>query len=291
MSTSSVVITDVVLRDGLQDEDVIVATADKVAIAESLMAAGVTNIEAVSFVSPLRVPQMADADELMQALSERRNDRVRFSVLALNGKGVERAAASGADLIEIAASASPSHSRANAGKTSERALADLADALVEWPERTFIGAVSTAFVCPFDGVISSARLVEVVKSLAAMGVERIGLADTLGTATTDHVLRSVDAVRDAVPEVELGLHLHNADGQALQTALAAATELEIVHFDSAIGGYGGCPFAPGAHGNVATEELVAHFHSNGIDTGIDERALAVAVRTVQSTIARSPAHT
>jgi hydroxymethylglutaryl-CoA lyase len=284
----SVIITDVVLRDGLQDENAIVATNDKITIADALAAAGVRNIEAASFVSPKLVPQMADAADLMAGLNARDRAGVEYSVLALNATGVHRAVASGVDIVEIAASASVSHSKANAGKSSDLALEDLAEAVRSHPDQRFIAAVSTAFVCPFDGIITTARLVEVAGALAAMGVERVGLADTLGIATTDHVLNSVAAVREALPHVEVGLHLHNAHGQALTTALAAATDLGVVHFDSAIGGYGGCPFAPGAHGNVATEELVSHFHAHGIGTGIDEGRLARAVDAVKGALARSP---
>ncbi|MFC9356697.1 hydroxymethylglutaryl-CoA lyase [Rhodococcus sp. NPDC057014] len=282
-----VIITDVVLRDGLQDENAIVSTDDKVGIADALIAAGVRKIEAASFVSAARVPQMADAETLIPRLP-RRHPTVEVSALALNAKGVLRAIATGVDVIEIAASASTGHSRVNAGKSSDQALDDLAEAVRAHPGQRFIGAVSTAFVCPFDGIIAPERLVRVAETFAAMGIDRLALADTLGTATTEHVLRSVGAVRDDLPDVEIGLHLHNADGQALATALAAATELDIAHFDSAIGGYGGCPFAPGAHGNVATEQLVSHFHDRGIDTGIDEARLALAVATVKDALARSP---
>ena len=285
----AVVITDVVLRDGLQDEEVVVSTDDKLAITHALIAAGVRQIEATSFVSPTRVPQMSDAQALVERLP--RDGGASYSALVLNATGVHRAAAAASiDEIQIVASASTSHSRANAGRSPEQALHELAEAVHQHPEKRFIAGISTAFVCPFDGVIPAEQLVVVAKSMAAMGVVRLGLADTLGIATSEQVLHSVDAVRAALPEIDLSLHLHNAHGQALDTVVAAHDTLGIAHFDSAIGGYGGCPFAPGAHGNLATEELVDYLHARGIDTGIDPgidpEALADAVALVKSALAR-----
>jgi hydroxymethylglutaryl-CoA lyase len=276
-------ITDVVLRDGLQDERVVVSVADRVAIAQALVTAGVRSIEAASFVNPARVPQMADAEELVAALPTR--DGVRYSALALNAKGVRRAVTAGVREIALVASAGQGHSRANAGRSTEEALADLAGVVAEHPDVTFIGGISTAFVCPFDGDIAPETLVRVARWFAEIGVARIGLADTLGTAAPEQVVRSLAAVREALPDTELGLHLHNALGQALRT-VDAALELEITRFDAAAGGYGGCPFAPGAHGNLATEELVAHLHEGGIDTGIDPARLADAIAVVKDALMR-----
>ncbi|MGU3437353.1 hydroxymethylglutaryl-CoA lyase [Actinomycetes bacterium M1A6_2h] len=281
-----VTITDVVLRDGLQDEPCIVDTADKLSITHALSAAGVTTIEAVSFVSPARVPQMADAADLAAALPLGRND-IRFTALALNGKGVDNAVAAGFETVQIAVSAGAGHSQANAGRSTQSAIDELSHAVRRHPTVEFIAGISTAFNCPFDGPISSAHLVEVVAPFVELGLHRVGLADTLGTADTAQVLESVGAVRSAFSSIDVGLHLHNAYEQALATAVAAAKS-GIVHFDSALGGYGGCPFAPGAHGNVSTEDLVAAFHSNGIDTGIDVDGLVQARTVLESSLARSP---
>ncbi|MBQ0924913.1 hydroxymethylglutaryl-CoA lyase [Saccharopolyspora endophytica] len=280
----TVTITEVVLRDGLQDEPVVVGVADRIAIAEALADSGIRHIEAGSFVNPERVPQMAGADELATALP--RAGEVRYSFLALNGRGVRRAVEAGAENVLVVASASGGHSRANAGRDVDAAIEDVARAVGENPATSFIAGVSTAFVCPFDGDVPADRLLSVAERFAAMGVRRIGLADTLGTATTDHVVRSLGAVRDALPDVELSLHLHNARGQALST-VDAAIDLGVVHFDSATDGYGGCPFAPGAHGNIATEDLVAHLHSRGIPTGVDETALATASELLERALARA----
>ncbi|ROS45175.1 hydroxymethylglutaryl-CoA lyase [Amycolatopsis thermoflava] len=279
-------ITDVVLRDGLQDEPAVVPVADRVAIAEALVAAGLRHLEAGSFVNPAKVPQMAGAEDLVAALPHQ--DSVHYTFLALNARGVRRAVAAGARDVLVVASASSGHSRANAGRDSDAALDDLARAVAEHPGTAFRAGISTAFVCPFDGAVTPDRLVAVTRRFAAMGIRRIGLADTLGTATPDQVMTSLAHVRDALPDVELSLHLHNAHGQALST-VDAAIEAGVTRFDSAAGGYGGCPFAPGAHGNIATEDLVAHLHARGIPTGIDEDVLSTAVATVREALRRAPA--
>ena len=286
--TPQVTITDVVMRDGLQDEPVVVSVADRVAIAEALIAAGLRSIEATSFVNPARVPQMADAEELVAALPT--PEGVRYMALALNARGVRRAVAAGVEEIAVVVSAGQGHSRSNAGRSTEEALADVAGVVAEHPEVTFVGGVATAFVCPFDGDVAPETLVPIASRLAELGVSRIGLADTLGTATPEQVVRSVGAVREALPDTELGLHLHNAHGQALRT-VDAALGLGITRFDGAAGGYGGCPFAPGAHGNIDTEQLVAHLHAQGVDTGIDAALLAEAVTVVKEALARGRALT
>ncbi|KOX06105.1 hydroxymethylglutaryl-CoA lyase [Streptomyces sp. NRRL B-1140] len=278
----NVEVTDVVLRDGLQDEDAVVATRDKIAIAQALVDAGITTFEVASFVNPARVPQMADAGDVVDGT---RGLGARRLALALNAKGVHRAAASGVEVVEVVASASSGHSRANAGRDVDQAIDELAAAVAEHPGTAFIAGVSTAFVCPFDGPVPAARLVEVVARVAGIGVERVGLADTLGIATPEQVATSVAAVQQALPDVELGLHLHNAKDQALDT-VDAALELGIRHFDSAVGGYGGCPFAPGAHGNLATEALVAHLHARGVHTGVDVSKLAGTAQLVQQSLVR-----
>ncbi|MFF5990152.1 hydroxymethylglutaryl-CoA lyase [Prauserella flavalba] len=279
----SVTITDVVLRDGLQDEPVVVPVADRLAIAEALTDAGLRHLEVASFVNPRRVPQMSGAEELLANLPK---VPVRYSVLALNARGVERAVAAGAQEVVLVTSASQGHSKANAGKDVDAALSDVADAVAAHPEVEFVAGISTAFVCPFDGEIDASVTLRIARRFAGMGIRRIGLADTLGTAEPGQVLNTLRVVREALPGNEFGLHLHNAHGRALDTVDAAIDE-GITRFDSAAGGYGGCPFAPGAHGNIATGELVAHLHARGIPTGIDERALAHAVAVLEEALARA----
>jgi hydroxymethylglutaryl-CoA lyase len=196
---------------------------------------------------------------------------------------VQRAVAAGVTDVGVVVSASEGHSRANAGRSVREAIDDLADVVTEHPHVRFTGGVATAFVCPFDGEIPPNRLAEIAREFAGIGITRIGLADTLGTAAPEQVARSLDAVRAEVPEAVLGLHLHDALGQALRT-VDLALDLGVTRFDAAAGGYGGCPFAPGAHGNVATETLVAHLHDRGVDTGIDAGLLAEAVVVVKDAL-------
>lgn len=280
-------ITDVFLRDGLQDEDVVVATADKVSVAQALVAAGLTRLEVASFVNPKKVPQMSDAADVLAGVPAAPG--VTYTSLALNGRGIARAVAAGASDVQVVTSASQAHSSANAGQGIEDALADLAAEVARFPQIHFFAGISTAFTCPFEGEINPAHLLRVVQAFKAMGITDIGLADTLGTSPTEQIIASMHHVRETEPGLTYSLHLHNAHGQALATVSAVIEELGITRFDSALGGYGGCPFAPGAHGNIATEELVAHLHSAGHETGIDEDRLAEAVRLARDVVAHSPA--
>lgn len=279
-------VTDVFLRDGLQDEAVIVSTAHKLEIAQALVAAGIKRIEAASFVNPKRVPQMADAADVISSLPL--VDGVTYTSLALNGKGIERAVEAGATDVQVVTSASQAHSNANAGQAIEDALAGIGATVSRYPETRFFAGISTAFTCPFEGSIDPEYLLRVVRAFSDMGIKDVGLADTLGTTPTEKVLASLYHVRDAEPDLTYYLHLHNAHHQALATA-GAAVGAGVVRFDAALGGYGGCPFAPGAHGNIATEELVRYLHYAGHETGIDEDRLADAVRLAREVVAHSPA--
>ncbi|WP_395400652.1 hydroxymethylglutaryl-CoA lyase [Arthrobacter sp. UC242_113] len=235
-------ITDVFLRDGLQDEPVIVSTAHKLEIAEALVDAGLKRIEVASFVNPKRVPQMADAAEVVASLPT--VPGVTYTSLALNGRGIQRAVEAGATDIQVVTSASQTHSNANAGQAIEDALANLGAAVAGFPEIRFFAGISTAFTCPFEGAIDPAYLLRVVRAFTDMGITDVGLADTLGTTPSEQVMASLHHVRGAEPDITYYLHLHNAHSQALATA-SAAVETGVVRFDAALGGYGGCPFAPG----------------------------------------------
>lgn len=278
-------ITDVFLRDGLQDEPVIVSTADKVKIARATMDAGVERMEIASFVNPKRVPQMADASDVLSALSM--ESRVRFTVLALNGKGIARAAVAGAREVQVVASASQAHSNANAGAGIEKSLASLAGDVAAHPETGFHAGISTAFTCPYEGEIDPSRLLQLVRAFKSMGITDIGLADTLGTTPPQRLIDSVKHIQDAEPDLAYSLHLHNAHGLALDT-VKLAIDAGITRFDAALGGYGGCPFAPGAAGNLSTEELVDFLHAEGHITGIDPSGLAKATDLARATISNAP---
>jgi hydroxymethylglutaryl-CoA lyase len=278
-------ITDVFLRDGLQDEDAIVSVTDRVAIGTAIAGAGIGRMEAASFVNPQRVPQMAGAEEVLIGLRDQ--TPAELTVLTLNGRGIARAVAAGANKVQIVTSASQAHSTANAGKDTEHALADLAAQVSQYPAVDFFAGVSTAFTCPFEGTIAPDRLLRIVRAFKAMGVQAVGLADTLGTTEPARIMDSVRYVMEAEPDLTYHLHLHNAHGQALET-VDAAIEAGITRFDAALGGYGGCPFAPGAHGNIATEELVRHLHAAGHETGVDEARLAAAADLARQVLASSP---
>lgn len=270
MRSPQVRITDVVLRDGLQDEPRVTSVQDRLLIAAGLADAGIVDIEAASFVNPRRVPQMSGAEELAGLVTER--PTVTWRALALNRRGVDRAVAAGFTTVNLVVSASAAHSRANAGKDPSAAIADLTSIVEAYPDVNFSGGVSTAFVCPFEGEIAPKAVAEIAAAFADIGVQRIGLADTMGTATPQAVQDSLEHLRSELPEIELSLHLHNAHGQALDT-VDRALDLGITEFDAATGGYGGCPFAPGAHGNIATEQLVEHLQKRGFDPGIDLEGL------------------
>lgn len=273
------------LRDGLQDHPTVVSTEDKRAIAEALLRTGVRELEVASFVSPSRVPQMADAEALLAALP--RPGEVSISGIALNLRGVRRAVHTHLDELRLVVSASAAHSKANAGRTTEEALDEVTAAVHEAataaPGLRLVGAVSTAFQCPYDGQVPVGRLLDVVRGFRSAGVDHVNLADTLGTATPEHVGQVLTQVRNEFPDVVVGLHLHDANGQALST-VDLAVELGVRRFDSALGGLGRCPFAPGAQGNLATETLVAHLHERGIPTGIDEEALTRAASVLRAAL-------
>jgi hydroxymethylglutaryl-CoA lyase len=279
-------ITDVFLRDGLQDEPVIVSTADKLKIAAAIRDSGINRLEVASFVNPTRVPQMGDAAEVIGSLPE--SPGIRYTALALNGKGIARAVAAGATEIQVVASASQAHSSANAGAKIEDALSSLGADVAKHPDTGFFAGISTAFTCPFEGAIDPARLLGIVRAFKEMGIRDIGLADTLGTTDPQVLMDGVKYIQDAEPELTYYLHLHNAHGQALRT-VGLAIEAGITRFDAALGGYGGCPFAPGAAGNLSTGELTSFVHELGYDTGINEQALAAATTLAQQVVASSPA--
>ncbi|GAB3262642.1 beta/alpha barrel domain-containing protein [Arthrobacter pigmenti] len=281
----NVTITDVTLRDGFQDLDVVVGTAEKVDLATMIVDAGIPRLEVASFVNPARVPQMADADAVVDATSGLGATRV---ALTLNSRGVGRAVASEVEDVLLVTSASQAHSSANAGATIGETMATFADQVRAYPSATFSAGISTSFICPFEGDIPADRVVRIVEGFRDAGVLRVGLADTLGITYVDQVMATVNAVQEAVPEVTLSLHLHDAKGQALDTAIAAV-EAGISEFDAALAGYGGCPFAPGAHGNVALESLVAHLHAAGHNTGIDEALVASLAQDARRLVAMSPA--
>jgi hydroxymethylglutaryl-CoA lyase len=281
---SFVAIREVGPRDGLQNEDPVPADA-KVRLLDALSATGVRRIEAVSFVHPKAIPQMADADEVWQRAAK--NPAVRYSALVPNTRGAERALAAGFSEIEVVVSASDTHNRRNVNRSTEESLDDIA-VLIERLHAAGATAeviVSTSFGCPFEGDVDPGRVAGIVDRVVADGADRVAFGDTTGMGTPRRVEEVIGRVRDRHPDLPLLLHCHNTRGTALANILTAL-RLGITEFDASIGGLGGCPYAPGATGNVATEEVVHMLDDMGYDTGIDLKALIEAARLAQEIVGR-----
>jgi hydroxymethylglutaryl-CoA lyase len=258
-------------RDGLQNEDPVPADG-KVALLDALSQTGVRRIEAVSFVHPNAIPQMADADEVWSRIVK--NPEVRYSALVPNVRGAERALAAGFSEIEVVVSASTTHNQRNINRTTDESLADLPElaSLVHGGGGTLQVVVATAWGCPYEGDVPVARVVDVVRRAVAAGADSVAFGDTTGMATPWRVTELVGAVRSAAPDVPVGLHFHNTRGTGLANVLAAL-QMGVDDFDASVGGLGGCPYAPGASGNIASEEFVHMLHDMGIETGVDLDAL------------------
>ncbi len=281
---TAVDIREVGMRDGLQLEAP-VPLADKLAMLEALVATGVRRIEVTSFVSPKAVPALADADQLAAELH--RFEGVHFSALVANTRGAQRAVDAGIADLEYVVSAADTHSRANAGKpTSEavRAVPDIA-ALAHGAGGSLEVIVATAWDCPFDGRTPLDRTVDVTRAAVTAGADALCLGDTIGTTTPLRVVRLLDEVRRASPGVPLGVHFHDTRGTGQANALVAV-QAGVTQLDSSVGGLGGCPFAPGASGNIATEELVYWLADSGVATGIDLDAVLAAGRITAEAVGR-----
>jgi hydroxymethylglutaryl-CoA lyase len=279
-----VTVVEVGPRDGLQNEAATVPAAEKVRFVELLADAGLPVVEVTSFVSPRAVPQLADADEVLPAVHRR--DGVRYPVLVPNLRGLERAEAAGADAIAVFTAASEGFARANVNMTIAETLAAFGPVLERalgagmWTR----GYVSTAFGCPYDGPVVPAAVARVAAELAALGCDEVSIGDTIGVARPEQVPEVVAAVGEHVPLERIALHLHDTGGRALQN-VAAGLEAGVRIFDSSAAGLGGCPFAPGAPGNVATEALVRFLEREGLDTGVDADAVEHAGRAVRGLLA------
>ncbi|WP_020522745.1 hydroxymethylglutaryl-CoA lyase [Catelliglobosispora koreensis] len=270
MWPASVSIREVGPRDGLQNEAP-VPTADKVRLINALGQTGVKRIEAVSFVHPKAIPQMADADEVWASITK--VPGVHYSALVPNLKGTQRALDAGFTEIEVVVSASDTHNRRNINRSTEESLGEISSILAKTPVEVII---ATSFGCPYEGDVDPARVAGIVDRVVADGAQRVAFGDTTGMATPVRVRKVIEAVRANHPDLPLLLHFHNTRGTALANVLTAL-DLGITEFDASVGGLGGCPYAPGATGNVATEEVVHMLHDMGIDTGIDlEKMIEVA---------------
>ena len=278
-------ITEVGPRDGFQAERGFIPTARKVEFIDRLIDAGVPRIEATSFVSPRAVPQLADAEEVMRGVGRGRRRGAVLAALVPNERGALRAAEAGVDEMVVFLSASESHNRKNVNRSIEESLSIFGEvARVAGEAGTPVhGAISTAFGCPFEGDVPAARVAGIARRFRELGFAGASLGDTTGMATPPLVAAAVRAVREAAPELALGLHFHNTRGVGLANVMAGL-DLGIDRYEGSFGGIGGCPFAPKATGNVCTEDLVYLLEEMGIDTGIDLRGLAGIACDVEAAV-------
>jgi hydroxymethylglutaryl-CoA lyase len=276
------VVQEVAPRDGLQIEKQWVETEDKIALIDALSACGFSRIEAGSFVSPKAIPALRDGDAVFNGI--RRGRGVIYVALVPNAKGAERALAAGADELNLVMSASETHNRANMRMSCESSLAGFGNVVRLASGKASLNAtVATAFGCPFEGRIDEERVVSIARTYREMGIDGITLADTTGMANPRQVARLVARVLEHVPAADLTLHFHNTRGLGLANVLAAY-DTGARRFDAALGGLGGCPFAPGASGNICTEDLVNMCDEMSIPTGIDLPRLIALSRTLPALV-------
>lgn len=278
-------IVEVGPRDGLQNEKTLVPAADKIALIDRLSATGLRSIEATSFVSPKWVPQLADATEVYTGITKAPG--VRYPVLVPNEQGYERARAVGVDEIAVFTAASEAFNRKNINASIEESLQRFAP-VIERAKADGVavrGYVSTVLGCPYQGDVPVAEVVRVAKALHAMGCYEVSLGDTIGVGTPAKAAAMLRAVATEVPMPALAIHFHDTYGQALANIHACLDEgVRVV--DAAVSGTGGCPYAKGASGNVASEDVVYMLHGMGIDTGIDLDALSATGRWLAERLGR-----
>ena len=279
-----VAITEVGTRDGFQSEPNFIPTEVKAEIVDALIAAGVRHIEATSFVSPRAVPQLADAHDMLARV--RRRADAHFAALAPNARGAERALGAGIDEIVCFVSASETHNQANLNAPIGGSLANVAEiAAIARGKASLRGAVACAFGCPFEGEVPVDAVLQIVDAYATLAFDHLTLGDTTGMATPPTVARLVEAIRTRFPALPIALHFHNTRGVGLANVMLGL-DLGIREYESSIAGLGGCPFAPGATGNICTEDLVYLLEESGFDTGIDLDALIAVARRVEAVIGR-----
>jgi hydroxymethylglutaryl-CoA lyase len=272
-------------RDGLQNEPAAVGTVSKLRLIEALARAGLARIEVTSFVSPRWIPQLADADELGSVLKP--IPGVTFSALCPNARGLERAIAAGLPEVAVFLSASETHNRRNINKSIAQTL-DVFRGFVPGAVERGVrvrGYVSTAWGCPYEGDVDPRRALELTRTLLELGCYQVSLGDTIGVGTPLQTKRILQRFLGELPAEKLAMHMHDTRGQALANVLVGL-ELGVRTFDAAIGGLGGCPYAPGASGNLATEDLVYMLDGMGVATGVDLARLWEAGRLAEALVQR-----
>lgn len=279
---ASVKVVDITSRDGFQNVKHWIPTEVKTRVLDQLAAAGVTKMEATSFVSPKAIPQMADAAEILAHMQEH-HPQVELVALAPNLKGVLRAAECGVKEVSYVISVSASHNKANVNKTHQESLDDLAAIADACPDVAINLSMSTVFGCPFEGEVPIPRILWLIGESLERGAQSVSLCDTIGVANPLQVQDTVTAIRAAFPKLDFALHLHDTHGMGLANTFAAL-QVGVSRFETAGGGLGGCPFAPGAAGNTATEDMVNLLHRMHIATGIDLSKYLEAVETIRAKI-------
>ena len=283
-----VTVAEVGPRDGLQNEQGVIPTESKIAFINMLSEAGFPVVEATSFVSPKAIPQLADASEVMAGITRRPG--TRYSVLVPNEKGMLRALAAQVDEVAVFTGASETFVQHNIRASIASSIANFRPVVAMAREAGIRvrGYISTAFGCPYEGAVAPAAVASVARELVALGVDELSIGDTIGVATPNQVGDVVSALLDVTSLDRLAMHFHDTRGTALANVLAAL-ELGIAIFDSSSGGLGGCPYAPGASGNLATEDLLYLLHGMGIATGINLDAVVAASRYLASVRGLAPA--
>jgi hydroxymethylglutaryl-CoA lyase len=284
--TDRVSVYEVSPRDGLQNERATVPLRSKVRLIDALGLAGLARIEITSFVSPKWIPQLADADEVAQYAKA--PPGVTFSALCPNARGLERARAKGLHEIAVFISASETHNRKNVNKTIAETLAAFESTI--GPARQLgmrvRGYVSTVWGCPYEGHVPPARALSIARTLLEMGCYQISLGDTIGVGTPRQTARILEQMFGEIAPSRIAMHMHDTRGTALANVLVGL-EMGVRDFDSSVGGMGGCPYAPGAAGNLATEDLVFMLDGMGIETGIDLERLVEAGKVAESVVGRT----
>ncbi len=281
-----VTICEVGPRDGLQNERVNVPTAGKIRLIEALAEAGIRVMEATSFVSPKWIPNLADAEDALAGV--RRREGVTYGALVPNLKGLERALAAKVDEVVIFMSASESHNQKNINKNIAQALQMYREVVARAKDAglRLKAALSTCFGCPYEGDVNPSVVVRISEALIAMGVDEVGISDTTGMANPRQVHAVVSQVAERIPLERLSLHFHDTRGAGLANVLAGL-EAGVTVYDGSVGGLGGCPYARGASGNIATEDLVHMLHEMGIKTGVDLLKLIECATLAQELVGRS----
>jgi hydroxymethylglutaryl-CoA lyase len=288
MAITAVKIMEVGPRDGLQNEKGLLATVDKLAFIQRLVDAGLRYIEATSFVHPRAIPQLADALDVVHGLPVAPD--VHFSALVPNMKGLERALEAGLKEIAVFTATSDTFNKRNINMSVDESLQEIEPVVTRALQQGLFvrGYISTAFYCPYEGKMSEDSLLMLTQRLLVFGIQEISIGDTIGQATPADVTSTLKRILPEVPLAKIAMHFHDTNGLALEN-VQASLDLGITTFDSSAGGLGGCPYAPGASGNLSTDELVAYLHARNIETGIHPEKLALASQELRQLFAKTDA--